>query len=121
MRNTVTKYLLPILALFIIVSCSSDNSDDSPDPDPTQIKKSDVIANYAAIVIASYQAAMTDAQSLKTTIDAFVADPTDTNFEAAKTSWKTARESYGPTEAYRFADGPIDSGDTEDIEGYLNS
>ena len=121
MKNTVTKYLLSILAIFIIASCSSDNSDDTPGPDPDQIKKSDVIANYAAIVIASYEAAITDAQSLKTAIDAFVADPTDTNFEAAKTAWKTSRESYGPTEAYRFADGPIDSGETEDIEGYLNS
>ncbi|MFK5974135.1 MAG: imelysin family protein [Flavobacteriaceae bacterium] len=121
MKNRVTKYVLNILFVFIIASCTSDNNDDTPDPESKLIKKSDVISNYAAIVIASYQAAIIDAQLLKTAIDAFVADPTDDTFIAAKAAWKTSRESYGPTEAYRFADGPIDSGNTEEIEGYLNS
>ncbi|RKE95426.1 imelysin family protein [Ichthyenterobacterium magnum] len=106
-----------ILSL-LIASCSSD--DDSSTPTNT-VQKSAVIENYANIVIASYQEAITDAQALETAINTFVADPTDINFAATKTAWRTARESYGPTEAYRFADGPIDTGATEDIEGYLNS
>lgn len=120
-KNNLKKILLSTLTL-VLAACSSDDGGGTTPPiGDTKIQKSVVIENYAAIVIASYQAAMTDAQSLQTAIDAFVADPTDDNFTAAKTAWKTSRESYGPTEAYRFADGPIDSGDTEEIEGYLNS
>lgn len=121
MKKPFFKYSFLSLIAVAIVSCSSDDGGSTDDTPQTGINKADVIENYADIVIANYQASITSAQSLKTAIDAFVADPTDNNFSAAKTAWKSAREDYGTTEAFRFADGPIDSGDTEEIEGYLNS
>ena len=105
----------------LFVGCSSD--DDAPAEvivDET-IDRSTVLTNYADLVLANYQAAMIDAEALKVAIDAFVATPTEDNFNAAKEAWLTSRESYGPSEAFRFANGPIDTGDTEEIEGYLNS
>ncbi|WP_299798990.1 imelysin family protein [uncultured Maribacter sp.] len=105
----------------LFVGCSSD--DDTPAEvivDET-IDRSTVLTNYADLVLANYQAAMVDAEALKVAIDAFVATPTEDNFNVAKEAWLTSRESYGPSEAFRFANGPIDTGDTEEIEGYLNS
>jgi putative iron-regulated protein len=81
----------------------------------------DVTTNYTAIVIANYQAALRDAQTLETAIADFISNPTQITFDATKDSWLNARKSYGTTEAFRFANGPIDSGATEEIEGLLNS
>ncbi|WP_296383229.1 imelysin family protein [Winogradskyella sp.] len=111
---------LTILSIFALLSFSCGSDDDSSSSN-NLTQKSDVISNYAAIVLTSYQAALTDAQALETSINTFVSSPNDANFTAAKDAWKTARESYGPTEAYRFANGPIDTGTTEDVEGWLNS
>lgn len=110
-----TLGLLSILAI-TFVACSSD--DDAPTPEDT-IAKSTVIETYASIVFNSYQDAMTDAVALETSINIFVADPTEGNFSATKSAWKAARETYGPTEAYRFANGPID--DNDGPEGLLNA
>jgi putative iron-regulated protein len=79
-----------------------------------------VIEGYAAIVRASYGDTLQTAMALRTAVDAFVAAPSPTTLEAAKTAWKAAREPYGQTEAYRFYDGPIDNPDTGP-EGRINS
>ncbi len=49
----------------------------------------------------------------------FVANPSAEKFENCKKVWIESRESYGPSEAYRFANGPID--DEDGPEGLLNS
>ena len=46
--------------------------------------------------------------------------PTDATLEAAKEAWLTARDDYGPTEAFRFYDGPIDNPD-DGPEGQINA
>lgn len=71
------------------------------------------------MVYANYNDAHTDAVALKTAIDDFVADPSQTLFDEAKEAWLQARESYGTTEAFRFAGGPID--DADGPEGLLNA
>jgi putative iron-regulated protein len=53
-------------------------------------------------------------------IDAFLADPTDATLTAAKGAWLTARDDYGPTEAFRFYDGPIDNAE-DGPEGQINA
>lgn len=83
------------------------------------LKVSEVKINYAKIVSANYVAALNDASSLKSTIDVFVNIPNLENFKACKTAWLNARESYGTTEAFRFASGPID--DKNGPEGLLNA
>jgi putative iron-regulated protein len=118
------KELLPIVLFamstsVIFVSCSND--DDKTTLSDNSLDRDDVVSNYSAIILKNYQDAQADAQALKTAINTFTSNPTQAAFEVAKQAWLTARESYGPSEAYRFANGPIDSGDTEEIEGLLNS
>ncbi|MFS4467345.1 imelysin family protein [Maribacter sp. 2210JD10-5] len=113
----ITFALMTCSAIFF-TSCSDD---DTESPENNTIDRRTVTSNYADLVLANYQAAMVDAEALETAIATFVADPTEVNFNAAKEAWLVSRESYGPSEAFRFANGPIDSGDTEEIEGFLNS
>ncbi|MDP2525934.1 imelysin family protein [Maribacter dokdonensis] len=105
----------------IVLGCSSDDDSSTEVVVDDAIDASSVIENYADLVLANYQAALVDAEAMNVAIQTFVATPTEENFEAAKEAWLTSRESYGPSEAFRFANGPIDTGDTEEIEGYLNS
>ncbi|SHJ02436.1 putative iron-regulated protein [Mesonia phycicola] len=100
----------------IYVGCSSD--DDNSNSQET-VTKSDVIENYANIVYQNYQDALSDAVELQTAIETFTANPTQENFDEAKEEWLESRESYGVSEAYRFANGPID--DENGPEGLLNA
>jgi putative iron-regulated protein len=107
-----------VLMAGIVVFIASCKKDDAPVV--TNDEKKEVIANYAAIVHASYEDAYNAALNLKAKIDAFVATPTNTNFEACKTAWKESRLPYGQSEAYRFYEGPIDDA-TNGPEGLLNA
>ena len=100
------------LMIGLAVGCGDDGGELS-DARPA-------IDGYAAIVRAGYDDSLTTARALKTAVDAFVAAPSATTLEAAKTAWKAAREPYGQTEVFRFYDGPIDDPDTGP-EGRINS
>lgn len=118
MKNILKITLLLCLAI-VIKSCTK--SDDAIDPSiQLELKKTEFVKNYAAIVLASYEDSMLKVNELKTAIDAFVASPSDANFTNAKNAWLASREPYGQTEAYRFYDGPIDGTDGEP-EGYINA
>ncbi|MEP2278737.1 imelysin family protein [Maribacter sp.] len=104
-----------------LVGCSSDDDSAAEVVIDNSTEASAVIENYADLVLANYQAALVDAEAMNVAIQIFVTTPTEENFEAAKEAWLTSRESYGPSEAFRFANGPIDTGDTQKIEEYLNS
>jgi putative iron-regulated protein len=100
------------VAGLVMASCSDDDNKQ-------QATKAAVIENYANIAYQNYQDAYDDAVALETAINAFTASPTDANFTTAKNKWKDARESYGTTEAFRFANGPID--DENGPEGLINA
>lgn len=119
MYQKLTKIVLLCFVALVIVNCSDDDDNTVVTVEP--IDRAAVLTTYADLVIANYESAMADAQTLESAIQTFVNAPSQANFDAAKSAWLTARESYGPTEAFRFANGPIDSGATEAIEGYLNS
>lgn len=103
----------PLAALTLIVSaCGDDGGGGLDDAQP-------VIDNYAVVVHAAYAEALAKAEDLQDAVDAFVAAPSGTTLEAAKTAWKAAREPYGQTEAFRFYDGPIDGADGP--EGEINA
>lgn len=107
--------LLAISALFF-AGCGKD------DDTSAAVSEADVVENYATLVAAGYEAAYEDAVKLRNSINEFVDNPTAMKMQLAKNAWLTARESYGPTEAFRFADGPIDViGGEEGPEGLLNS
>lgn len=113
MKITILKSALILGLLTFFISCDKD------DTNGTAISKKEVIATYADIAYANYQKAYEDATALETAIATFTANPSEVTFTAAKTAWKTSRESYGTTEAFRFADGPIDNADGP--EGFINS
>lgn len=81
--------------------------------------KSEFKETYASIVHASYEDAYNEALELETAINNFIAAPSADGFANAKQAWLDAREPYGQTEAYRFANGPID--DADGPEGALNA
>ena len=68
-----------------------------------------VVQHYPALVHALYVDAHAAAEALDRAVKAFVADPTPATHGAAQQAWRAARIPYGQTEAFRFADGPIDA------------
>lgn len=80
----------------------------------------DAVETYGAGVHASYEASLASAEVMDVAVDAFIADPTDANLEAAKQAWLDARDDYGPTEVFRFYGGPIDNEETG-TEGLINA
>jgi putative iron-regulated protein len=96
---------------------------DATEPVPAGPTDDDLLAvatTYADLVHANYEAAIASATEMQTAIAAFVADPTDATLTAAKEAWLAARDDYGPTEAFRFYDGPIDN-PTDGPEGQINA
>ncbi|MFT4685157.1 MAG: putative iron-regulated protein [Neolewinella sp.] len=109
--------------LLCLVSVSMFTSCDDDDNTANTTSRQAVISDYADLVLANYQAARADAVELDQSITDFIADPTAMKQQLAKNAWLAARESYGPTEAYRFANGPIDGeiNGEEGPEGLLNA
>lgn len=113
MGKVFLKMSLLLTTGFLMISCNNDESGDS------NVTKKQVIENYANIAYENYKKAYDDAVLLETAINTFTTTPTEANFLNAKDKWKAARESYGTTEAFRFADGPIDN--ETGPEGFINS
>lgn len=80
---------------------------------------SDFKENYAAIVFATYEDTYSTALILQTSINDFVASPTEAGLTATKQAWLNAREPYGQSETFRFSNGPID--DEDGPEGAINA
>jgi putative iron-regulated protein len=108
------------------VACSS-SSDDASDSKastettaPVAADNASVAATYADLVYQSYTASVNSATELNDKLKALVASPSEETLEAAKDQWLAARDDYGPTEAFRFYDGPIDDPD-DGPEGQINA
>ncbi len=86
----------------------------------TEEQATEVATTYADVVFAAYTANVTAATELHDAIDAFVEAPSDEGLQAAKDAWLSARDVYGPTEVFRFYDGPIDNPD-DGPEGQINA
>lgn len=115
MKTFNFKVTLLLTSIVLFSSCSND--DDSAST--SKVSKKAVIENYADLVYTNYKKAYDDAVILENTIKTFTTTPTDANFTNAKDKWKQARESYGTTEAFRFANGPID--DENGPEALMNA
>ena len=107
----------------LLLACSQPEPTATPVPEPTgpsaELKEA-VVNNYANGVYATYVASLQSAQQMDRAIDTFLADPTPATLEAAKRAWLRARDDYGPTEAYRFYEGPIDN-EEDGPEGLINA
>lgn len=75
-----------------------------------------VLTHYADLAEAMYGDSLTTARSLQKTVNTFIAAPTESNLQSAKTAWIVARQPYQQTEAYRFGNAIVD-----EWEGKVNS
>lgn len=109
----------------VLLACSSDDTSGGGNGTPQtgtfpEEIATKAISDYSKNVYASYDDALTAAKALQTAVDAFVANPNQASFDAAKKAWVDARVPYGPTEAFRFYEGPIDNAETG-LEGRINA
>lgn len=68
-----------------------------------------VIANYADLAHVKFKDALTTAQVLQTTINEFIAKPSEATHQAAKQAWIAARAPYSQTEVFRFGNPNVDA------------
>lgn len=113
MKNSILKISFSIITGLVIFACTKEETSE------VLVTKREVIENYANIASANYTKAYDDAVALETAINLFTSNPNQLNFDNAKAKWLLSRESYGTTEAFRFADGPIDNDNGP--EGLMNS
>lgn len=125
-RISLARISMGIAATSLLVACgggSSSSDDDtsgggSSTPELISIENTQkVVDTNADIAYALYSDAVDTAEDLKDAIDAFAANPTQDNLNAAKEAWLVAREPYGQTEVYRFRLSPIDSTDYASEDG----
>lgn len=75
-----------------------------------------VIDHYADLALAKYTDALNTAKELDASIQAFLGEPSEQNFDAAKEAWLVARVPYQQTEVYRFGNVYVD-----EWEGKVNA
>jgi putative iron-regulated protein len=75
-----------------------------------------VMDHYADLAHAMYADSLTTAKQLQKAVNQLITKPTETNLQAAKDAWVTARHPYQQTEAYRFGNAIVD-----DWEGKVNA
>lgn len=112
--RTRTPLSVLVTTTVVLVSCGSDGGDISTDT------LSAAVTTYADGVHASYAASLASATTMDAAVEAFVADPTEATLATAKDAWLAARDDYGPTEAFRFYNGPIDN-EEDGPEGLINA
>jgi putative iron-regulated protein len=105
-----------LAAALVFTGCAGEGEDgkDGQDattssPEVTSSVKTSVLTTYANIALANYTDALNDAKALQTALTTFAGTPTEANMDAAQAAWLQARESYGTTEIFRLANGPIDA------------
>ena len=105
-----------------------DSSPAAPNPSKLALNSATLrpyVENYAEVVYRNYRDTREQAEAMQAAITAFLAQPSDNTHRAAQAVWIQARQSYLQTEAFRFADGPIDfsNPDTgaEGPEGRINA
>ncbi|NYZ12569.1 peptidase [Azospirillum sp. RWY-5-1] len=68
----------------------------------------EVLKTYADIAQASYEDSLSSAKTLRTAIDALLANPTAETLAKAREAWIVARVPYMQTEAFRFGNPIVD-------------
>ncbi len=133
MTHRFPRRLVAVVLAGTLLSAAACSDDDEGGEDPAETTTTaggaaelgddaalDAATTYADLVHAAYEDVTTEAEALRDAIEAFVAAPSDAGLEAAKQAWLDARVLYGPTEAFRFYDGPIDNPE-DGPEGQINA
>ncbi len=112
--------------LFGAAACGDDDTGADGTTSSTvahELTDADALAaatTYADLVHASYADVVIKAEALDGALAAFVEAPAAATLQAAKQAWLDGRVAYGPTEVFRFYDGPIDNPD-DGPEGQINA
>lgn len=93
------------MAILMLGVASSGSAASQPSAD---LKRA-VVKTYARLVSRRYAETLEQAEAMRASIRAFLAQPTAESLEAARAAWVKARQAYGRTEVFRFYGGPIDS------------
>ena len=75
-----------------------------------------MLAHYAALAHAVYEDSLVAARDLQASVDRLIAEPTESNLQAARAAWRAARVPYQQSEVYRFGNAIVD-----DWEGKVNA
>ena len=108
MLNLTKKVVvsLSVVTAIVLTGCTSTQSGSEK---KEVVKTNSVLEAYSNIALANYSDSLKDAQALKVAIDTFAKNPTAENLKNAKIAWLVSRESYGQTEIFRLANGPVDA------------
>lgn len=87
--------------------------------DKEQLAK-DFAQTYAQVAFLNYQESANTVATLEEAVEGLVDNPSEEALSNARKAWMASRIPYGQTEAFRFADGPIDGGE-EGPEGRINA
>lgn len=117
MINTTKKVLLS-LSIVTALALSANATSNTETSKSELVKAHSILEAYANIAQANYNDTLKDAKSLKMAVDSFAKNPTQVNLDNAKKAWLTSRESYGQTEIFRLANGPVDAEDGWVAEAY---
>jgi len=118
-----TKMMLTGLSLAAVMALTGCTA-NSANP---KAAEANIITAYANIAHANYNDALKDAKSLQMAIAKFVKNPNTMTMADAKAAWLISRESYGQTEIFRLANGPVDAEEGwvaekyGSLEGQLNA
>jgi|GEM_PF-6994317 uncharacterized iron-regulated protein len=105
MKKNIYTLLAAIGAILIYPGCKKDNS-STPKQTQTAVSNDTVMYGLATyIILPTYQAAATNAQSLYSAIQQFQTLPSTANLALSKQWWLQASASYQLAEAYNF--GPF--------------
>lgn len=119
MKLPIKRSLLS--AVFFFQAALADFEPFPPTP-PGQAYSNEVafeaLSNYSELAWQMYTESLREVIRFNMAVYAFRKDPSAETFEAAKELWVQARKSYGRTEAFRFADTPIDE---LEIEIFINA
>lgn len=105
--------LVATISLAALVPLAAQAANDAT---PDAVVASDVVTHYADIAHATYQDALTTAQTLNERIDALLENPSAETLAAAKKAWLAARVPYQQSEVFRFGNAVVDN-----WEGQLNA
>ena len=120
------------LSLALLAGCSSSSSDSTPAGPGYQCHAATAsITHYKDLAFKQYSDAYDGAVALHDAIDAFLANPSEGTLTSAREAWLSARETYGPTEAWRGWGGPIEGAAADgagvmyaagtELEGLINA
>ena len=134
MRLSLTKKITQsvvgiALSSALLVSCGGGSS--SGDAVADTVTGAEVVSNFRVIASAMLDDSLTTAESLKSAIEVFIAEPTEANLDIAKARYKEARVPYQQSEILRFdaAKGHVTNGldadggptSVDDWEGQVNA